>query len=479
MTDERISLLSGSAEGGDAHALAARLDSTELVIRCTADQVAVALSIVNLAARLLPNVRFEAPTSAIALTPFGSGTAAQVARDIVTAVRPSKPRRVSRSVIVDVGVGASGADLYALADAWSLELSPFPIAGWLEDSDRGPANVAASALAVGEVLRRILPELPGVRLSAPYQWNLVDYRRTLAPSTIRRAAVDAVLFGVGSVGSSLIYALLIGEGRGRITVVDPDTLHPRNRLRYPLWIHGPPAAKAVWAASFSRDGLQILPVVARADDWIPGANGVSLAVAAVDNADARRDLVDLMARTTLNAGVDGLQLHVSRHGLGDGYACVYCQYVDVSPAADQTGVYVALTGLTPVRVAQLLGGMPVTLDDVSEMRRAGRLERVDEDLVGRRIVDLSRDHLYAAAPTSLGPSALAVSAPYVSAMAGSLLAAEVLKIAAGSPHVLDRRVDVDLTGYPTGFVHRPHAEPTGRCLCHNPVRQRLYRNRWE
>jgi hypothetical protein len=59
-------------------------------------------------------------------------------------------------------------------------------------------------------------------------------------------AVEAVCFGAGSVGSSMVYALLLADAAGWLTVVYPDRLSRRNQLRYPLWLDGARRPKARW-----------------------------------------------------------------------------------------------------------------------------------------------------------------------------------------------------------------------------------------
>ena len=57
----------------------------------------------------------------------------------------------------------------------------------------------------------MLPEVPGVRLDGTFEWNLVDYATRISSVTPSWAQVDAVCFGAGSVGSSLVQALLLDE----------------------------------------------------------------------------------------------------------------------------------------------------------------------------------------------------------------------------------------------------------------------------
>lgn len=481
MTDSRVDIIKQASAGADVEAnrLLRTLDSTRIVVRASPAHAAAALSFVNLIARLFSAVDVEAlPSATATVAPFGSGPIRALATSVVADVRAVTRTKTRATYLVDIGVGAPGADLYLWSDGWSLSISPSVLS-----CDRpprtGPADVAVGALAAGEVLRTVVPQMPGVRLAGPRQWNLIDYRaETTVVAVPHDVDVRAVLFGAGSVGSSFLYSLLLSDSRGRITAVDRDTLHRRNKIRYPLWIRSARGPKVGWLAGMSTACLEVKPARMTASEWIAAADAPELAIAAVDNTGARRDIVDLLAKTTLNAGVDGLKLHCSRHHLGDGCACVYCPYLDAGDPMDEVDIYVELTGLAPARVAQLLGGDTLSDKDVASLISADKLEPTDRDLVGGRIVDLARHRLYARAAARLGATTVAISTPYVSALAGALLAAEAIKTSAGGLHAVDRRVDVDTSGYPTGFTSRPQADATGKCLCQSPVRLRLYGERW-
>ncbi len=62
-------------------------------------------------------------------------------------------------------------------------------------------------------------------------------------------------------------------------------------------------------------------------------------------------------------------------------------------------------------------------------------------------------------------------APRVSWLTGVITAAGLVKTASGLP-VLDRRVDVDLSGRPQGFTRRVKADAPGRCACASGIRRR-------
>jgi hypothetical protein len=185
-------------------------------------------------------------------------------------------------------------------------------------------------------------------------------------------------------------------------------------------------------------------------------------------------VADLLADTTLSVGVRGLAMHLQREHLGDEYACPFCEYVSLDPPSTQAGVYAAATGLEIARVLQLVDGATLSGEDVAVAVGAGHIrpERA-ESMIGRRLADLVRES-YAEATVAPEGQAVRVAAPHVSWTAGLLPAAEVIKSAFGLPQV-DRRVDIDLAGLPTGYVRAVAADSSGRCLCASPWRRRHMR----
>jgi hypothetical protein len=400
---------------------------------------------------------------------------------LVRNLRPSAPLAPSRKIVIDTGTGRDGADIYLASDTWTVGLSRHPL-GHMQG--RGPALTAAAALAASEVFREALPEFPGVRLDdRPFFWNLLNYHTAPAPESLAVGEVDAVCFGAGSVGSSILYALILGYASGSLIFVDPDRLSPRNRFRYPLWLSSETEPKARWIGRIAF-GTQIRVEAygtSAADFIYRHKKPIAVAIAAVDNLPARRDITDALAHTTLNAGVDGMKFHVSRHHFDDGYSCAYCQYVNAGEAVDEVGMYVELTGLVEARVQKLLGGEQLDAVDLECIVRNGRLprEKATLDLVGGRLQDALRLRLYEQALVPVTSGALAIAAPFVSALVGSVLAAELQKLGAHRPDLLvNRRIDVDCSGFPTGFQSQPAPDPLGRCLCHCAFRKRQYRAIW-
>lgn len=476
--DPRIDVLVGMAEE-QTEEVASRLDSVEVVITTTRAHARLAISTANLIARLVPCVRVEcADDSPVDLPVFGSGPVAELGASAIENARLVEPKPTRRTIVVSAGNDEPGADFYVAASPWSVALGRKPTQLPLGE---GPAITAASALAAAEAIRSVVPELPGRRLGADrFFWNLLDYRCAAAVAEPIPGAVEAVCFGGGSVGSSLVYALLLGDARGQLVIVDPDKLTARNRVRYPLLLGQPDGPKAQWLETAAEGSALELSGKQETAAAFIGHHGapIRLAVSALDSVAARRDVTDALAYQTLNAGVAALQFHVSRHGFGDGAACLYCGYVDLGQPLEESDVYAQMTGLDAPRVDALLAGETLSRSDVAELVKRAVLSHEERDeFEGARLQDVVRRRVYAQAEVRSSYGVVAIGAPFVSALAGAILAAEVQKSGL-EQWWLNRRVDVDCSGFPTGLQTKPPQDTTGRCLCHARFRKSAYSELW-
>ena len=178
----------------EAEPILSRLDSIRVTIRASAAGARLALALANYVARFCPIVEVDGPSDELDLPVFGSGNLPRLGAELAREGVYSPARVVSADLVVDVGRSEPGAIFYVSADSWSLRMSTRPhepLAGI------GPAVPAAAALAAAEVFRRVLPEVPGVRLDGTFEWNLVDDATCILSVTPSSAQVDAVCFGAG------------------------------------------------------------------------------------------------------------------------------------------------------------------------------------------------------------------------------------------------------------------------------------------
>jgi hypothetical protein len=497
--DPRLRLLAGSTDATVAGEVLRALDDVVVVVRCgpdvTGPSTTAAAAFIGMAARLFGDVRLE-PRLLLGPNWWDATDAASLLSGI-DALRPRPEVPATRLLVVTFGL-AVGGDWGVGGGDYTVRLGrgPQPV-----DSGQHALGVhAAASLMISQLLLHVLAPwgFHGVPVHDDYVMNLIDFATSPTPTDVRPAPAEALALaaaGAGSVGSSAL-ALLAGAvapGVGAhgpvptcIDVIDGDVLdRGRNPYRYPALVGTEAGAKASWLVARLRAvGLTAQAHVGPVADWVrnrptPGFDGLLLS--SVDTLDGRADVTDALARQTLSLGVDGLRLHAQREGFADDYACPFCDFVSVAPALTQAGVYSQITTLPLPRILALLQPTArLTLQDVDMAVASGRLHPDRrEQLIGAALTDLFRQ-AYAEAPLqAAGTSAdvIAVAAPQVSWFAGVLGAVEVVKQLHGLP-LLDRRVDVDVTGLPPGLVRRAPADTTGRCLCRSGTRrswhQRLF-----
>lgn len=481
MTDPRITigLQQTSVAVGP---VAAALDGIRPVVRVASDLPATAATaaaaLVSMLARIHPHAAVDGDAP-IGPNPWASGTVQAVVANL-DGVWPAATRPPEQDFII--GVGTSGpADLWVGGDDWTVLLGrqEQPIGA----GATGYGIQASAALAAAQVLKAALGPLGFAHLPTAGRlvWNLVDHRFRPAPVTPAAGPPPPlVLFGAGSVNSSAAAMLALLPHAGVATVVDPDTFdRQRNPYRYPAALPTTGGGKAAWVAGILRDaGWRTQAQQVDVATWAttqPAPGFAGIALSSVDRVDGRADVADVLARTTLSLGVAALALHVQREHPADDAACPYCQYVGVGHPITQVQQVADLTGLPLGRVGELIGGAPLTGDDVAIATSTGRISpAAGGELVGRRLDDLLRRAYAEASVPAAGGEPVMVSAPCVSWMAGVLAASEVAKAAAGLP-LVDRRVDLDLSGLPLGAVRRLPRDASGNCLCASPFRQRAAR----
>lgn len=469
---------------GEGARVAATLDAHRVIVRARADRCAtpsdqVALfHLVNLLSRLFAHVDLDVDGRADWPSPLMPGGTLDERLASLRSLAPPAAADAHTELQLWWGAAPDGA-LCGDAAGWTYSLGgvAIPVAP-------GPplGAVAATNLMAAQAFGRALGPL-----GMPFQQidrlvgNLLDYRNAPAPATPGDARVGrSLLLGAGSLGSSAVYVgLLCGIPGGRVIAVDCDHVKARNALRYPALLAPTTAPKTQWLTALAAGSpLEVESHVGSVDSWLaaqPEPPAEPLALVSVDTPEGRRDATDVLARRTVNAGVAGMALHVAGHDFGDD-GCAYCQYVDTRAALSGAALLGEAVGLPAERVIALhVNGGVLEQADIDAIARAGRLPGPPPQL-GDRIDDLRRRiYAQAAVPGADGGRVL-VSAPHVSAMAGTLMLAEAIKSSTPplDPYILRGRFDLDMSGGPLGLVLSNRRDETRRCLCWSPFRRRAY-----
>lgn len=455
-----------------ADQIAAALDETRLIVRVAPrlDPIAAAAAgaLVSMVSRVHHHVELDGDAT-LAPNPWGASQLSGVL-DAVASHRPD-PAADHRADLV-LAVGDAVGDIGIGGDDWTARVGePSPATA----SRFGFGLQAAAAFGASEALKTALAPIGMVAVRARFEWDLLTYTygRTDPPDGTGLVG-DVVFAGAGSVNSSAAAVLMPAPPGRRAIVVDPDTFDAtKNPYRYPAARAATTGAKAPWVASMLAEAGWIssgVPIDIAA--WVqtqihPGFDGT--VVSSVDSIPGRADVADVLARTTLSAGVEALALHVQREHIFDPYACPNCDFACEGAPITQAQVYADVTGIEPHRIAALLDGDLLNDADIEAIDRGGKLP-APAALLGRRLADVIA-RVYAEASVPVGTVPVRVSAPFVSWMAGTLLAVEISKPGIGAAQV-DRRVDLDMAGVPTGAVGRRPRNEAGHCACASPWRRR-------
>lgn len=504
MTDHRLRVTVGGED--DARDILDRLDNASINIvlndaqPCWQQQL-LAITLVDLLGRLFPRITFcvDAAAAADAQLPPGPTTLVERLRE-AHAHGGLTPQPVSGTALA-VHIGGTGtADLHVDA------------AGWLSYVGRTPSKlsqardgVAVGALAAACRAAAVISRwaLDGALPDQDVYASLLTHHvgsTPLGEPTPEAHHIDAVLVGAGSVGGACVYALAHTPNlSGTLIVVDAQKLEEHNVVRALLATadaanRGERKALVAQRALIHQASLDVTPVettVTAYHGTLPQDATFPLTLVAVDSVESRRAVQDCLPLDVINAACHPEEVTVSVHRTDDG-PCVCCLHME--DVLDQAKVKKRLIAKATQMPEQLVNQLLVTrapltpmhLRRIEEVRglQAGALAQYER----RPLIDLwEAELLYGAIPVTLASGGSgAVAAPYVTALAGVLMAAEALKASS----------DIDVchrlgpggpgTKYDEHIVHgpnnalatRPNRWPTSECLCRSPRRLRLMRARY-
>jgi len=350
------------------------------------------------------------------------------------------------------------------------------------------AGVAA-ALAAANVFRYIfvsheLLDSSAVLGSIPDGWELP------APSNVDIGAAN-VLCGLGAVGQAVAWALARSDVRGRVELVDHETVQLDNMQRYVLTaLPDEGQLKTNLAAKFLAERFCVQEHPLRWSEFVERKGYAwERVVCAVDSADARREVQASLPRWICNAWTQPGDLGVSRHLFGRG-ACLACLYMPRTPALNEDAVIANALGIPDapflMRVRELLFRNDGAPDDLLALI-ADRRPEVDRaalmNFSGRPLRELYREGFCGGAVLPIGlagtPQAdVHVPVAHQSALAGVLAAAALVADALGlrPPRTDSLRADL-LRPLPSGVGFQPVGAESG-CLCQDRDYQRRYLAKW-
>lgn len=517
-TDRRLRVIAGTAEDGEK--VLALLDDSTIRVDLSSGTVPwrqqiLALALVDLLGRLFPrlDIRSDAETPSHPDLPPGperfQDRLAEAARN------GGLPELGPTAPVITIRVGTTppheapgeGVSLHVDGGGWvsynGTQPSQLPDGPWAAVSI-GP--LAAACRAAGQTASLILGSQPTTESIPPAVYvSALTYSSSDAPLPDEAAAtgaaplLHAVLVGAGSIGGATAYALAHTPGlAGTLVVADPQRLEEKNLDRALLATATVAAAEpfkadVVKAALAHHGALEVTAWPKRLEEWVasrPRTEVLPLVLTAVDSRDARRLIQDCLPLDLVNAACNPTEIHLSGHRTGQG-PCVCCLHMEevLDAKAVRSRLLQAATGLNERMVLHYLAGdlpMPAMLVRGIERHR-GLAPNSLSQYEGRTLEELRVGHLlYGATPVQTSTGTVAVAAPYVTALAGTLLAGEALKVATpgldtfrlGPPGPHIKYAENPLAGANRAVLTNPPRWPGSECLCRSTRRLRIMRQRY-
>lgn len=503
MTDPRVRFLSGVRDE-DVSAVLQLLDEPTVRIESdTADNwrtQVLLLALVDLLGRLFPrlDIAVDDAIPASPNLPPGGATLGERLAEVrqQSPLAPLAPGVADRTV--HAGGGDRSAEIYVDGSGWQCYVGSRPsrLAPPQIETAVGPLAAACHAAA-----RLYASLLATVREHAPFAdemyLSLLTYEigsdPLVEPEVAQVGPLNAFLVGAGSVGGAAAYVMKFEPVlAGTLAVLDGQSLDESNPYRailaHPLDAAAKaPKVDAVATALTHHEHLRVLTFQQTLVEWEatqPSQQALPLLLVAVDSREERESIQDSLPLDVVNVAVGPELVAVSGHRTGSG-PCMCCLHMPqtLDAAAIRNSLIAKATGIRQEQVNVLRVGavrlQPPTLRAIEAHRRLpeGSLDRY----AGATLDNLYNvELLYGEAVVQTGTgSRLAVAAPFVTALAGVLLAGECFKRA--TPDLLQYA----LSSVGRGVQYRenpfnpefgcldPHIGRSPICLCRSIRRLRL------
>lgn len=512
MSDPRLRVIQ-RADRSEEEVLAI-LEDTTIAVRLPPGQPSLshqllALCVVDLLTRVFARIVVDVDGEAVADPRLPDGPGKLVER--VAALRehgtpPNEPREPSVTIAIgpdisgDVHVDGGGWQSYLGSDPSRLS----PADGNEETVPIGPllaaARGAAHAFNLAMAPLGRASELPTSLYSSALDYD-VGSEPLPVPEQPSAFGVEALQVGAGSLGGALDYALArCGTLTGTLTVVDPQCLEAENAYRALL----APRAEAeggeekarVAARELAAAGLEAVGERVDVRGWLKTQEQqapLPLVLCAVDSADSRRAIQDCLPLELLNGACNETEATVSSHRTGAG-PCVYCLHLPavMDREAVKSRRIVKATGINYEMVVGLLTTRaPLEPDHLRFIEQyAGLHSGALADYRGATLEQLyDREFRYGAVQVQSGEGGIvSVASPWVTALAGFLLAAETLKRGGGEAYARFRlgargplgvKLEESVYASPDHcLITNPERWPDNRCLCRSPRRRGLIVGRY-
>ncbi|TFV57745.1 hypothetical protein E4P41_13885 [Geodermatophilus sp. DF01-2] len=518
--DRRLRVVSGSTADGDA--VLALLDGTPIrVVLPTAPawrHQVLALALVDLLGRLFPLITIDCDSAASAhpLLPPGPPLLRPRLEEAAghgALGRTRPPGAPPITIIVGDAVADGpivGPVVHVDGAGWQSYNGTTPPRWPDRDWPMVPVGpLAAACRAAAQATAAALHPVSGAQVP-PASAYASALTHTASPDPIddghagsagawQNPAISAVMAGAGSIGGAAAYALAMTPSlAGTLTVTDPQQLEDKN-LDRALLATAQTTAQRLWKvdavqrALDHHEALRVDTYRGTLTDWVashPEPFPLPLVLTAVDSRQARTAVQDCLPLDVVNAACHPDEITVSGHRTGTG-PCLCCLHMEqvMDTTTTRARLLERATGLNGRMILHYLtADIPLEADVLRQIERHRGLPPESlSQYENATLEDLrAGELLYGATAVGTPTGTVAVAAPYVTALAGVLLAAEALKSA--TPALAGYRLGPDgghikyeervQRGPLQALLTSPPRWAGSECLCQSSRRQRLLTTRY-
>lgn len=452
MTDPRVRFLAGVSEDDIADVLRL-LDSPTIrvtaVVPLTEWRHQVLLcALVDLLGRLFPrlDIDIDPAAPAASLLPPGGTTIG----DRLDAVRRRSPLVPlppgGPDLTVHVGPGCTGAEVYVDASEWQSYLGRRPSRLEAPRRDTAVGPLAAACRAAAQVYSMLLRSVrEPLALGDETYISALTYRISSdpldEPEPSELGPLDALVVGAGSVGGGAAYTMSYEPHlAGRLIACDPQNLDDTNPFRAILATadaaaNHAPKAHEFKAALAHHEALSVDAQVKTMTEWEADQDCppvLPLVLVAVDTLESREFVQDALPLELVNAAVGPDLVAVSGHCTGSG-PCMCCLHMPqvLDAQSIKNRLIAVATGLAQQQVNELrVRSIGLDAGLLRRIEHHRRLEHAALAHYEGKVLDelYNAEILYGETEVrTAGGTRVAVAAPFVTALAGVLLSAEVFK----------------------------------------------------
>lgn len=393
------------------------------------------------------------------------------------------------AIVVSVGITPWGDHcpaVYAGSDGWVARVSSLePVGCGISDTPFGAA--AAACIAVANVFRRIFADsLPGGEPTGDLALSLVDLEpntpHSANPALAQTDLGESFLVGTGAIGNAAVWTLARQAGlRGVLHLIDSETVDLGNLQRYVLATRADVGRRKTELAKsfFVTSEIDARGYPGTWGDFLDqrGDWNLQRVAVAVDTAGDRIAVQAALPRRILNAWTQPGDLGVSRHVFTDAGACLACLYLPdegrknedelVAEAIGLSGEFMEVRRLlataAPVDrglLERIAAALQVPVEPLLQFQGAPLRAFYSGAICGGVVLGLG-------GRVPPGTRETAVPMAFQSALAGVLLAAELVIDAGGlREHPLPTTTKIDLLrplGQQLSIPAAKHS--SGRCIC--------------